>query len=509
MAQKVNPISVRLNLNRSSDSSWFSDYYYGKLLHQDVNFRDFFSEIFPSLFSTGERKKTKEGKRTRGKNHKFDPRLGRCIIHHFPKMTFIHVFFLMVEWRPSLFFGRRHRRRRQSRPTGLSRLETGKFDKGADGTDDTEIKGIGCTYDGEARELQWAEGSKRVGKKHYSGYPNKSPSIQKIQNRFLRVSGWKGWGASGPPRAGLKGQPRPPKNRLFAATAHTMPLIVESFFGMKNKIHFDPTTVNTPDDNSVTAFCSKHTTGGGNFKRPRFTKRKKNTLCTCMKKRLCTYMGNTECTYMERDPEKECMFIDKALCTGVRGLCCRNYSHERDAQCECTIPGKRDPCRSSSPFIDARGRLSMGNDARFMEGKRRMCSHCCWKEIRPWWPRMQSFSSNRTNTNILIKPVRANFSYQGASLIAQEISWKSKERESFVQICTSIFEEIRKCKHVKGIRICRSGRSNGAEIAQTECIKEGSTSLHVSSDCLDYAEAETSTRYGISGIKVWISYYPD
>jgi hypothetical protein len=34
MVQKVNPISVRLKLNRSSDSSWFSDYYYGKLLYQ-------------------------------------------------------------------------------------------------------------------------------------------------------------------------------------------------------------------------------------------------------------------------------------------------------------------------------------------------------------------------------------------------------------------------------------------------------------------------------------------
>nr|YP_010881040.1 ribosomal protein S3 [Apopellia endiviifolia]WIA66173.1 ribosomal protein S3 [Apopellia endiviifolia]WIA66214.1 ribosomal protein S3 [Apopellia endiviifolia] len=76
MAQKVNPISVRLNLNRSSDSSWFSDYYYGKLLYQDLNFRDYFGSIRPPTGNT------------------FGFRLGRCIIHHFPKRTFIHVFFL-------------------------------------------------------------------------------------------------------------------------------------------------------------------------------------------------------------------------------------------------------------------------------------------------------------------------------------------------------------------------------------------------------------------------------
>jgi small subunit ribosomal protein S3 len=76
MAQKINPILVRLNLNCSSDSSWFSDYYYEKLLYQDVNFRDYFDFICPPTGKT------------------FGFRLGKYIIHHFPKRTFIHVFFL-------------------------------------------------------------------------------------------------------------------------------------------------------------------------------------------------------------------------------------------------------------------------------------------------------------------------------------------------------------------------------------------------------------------------------
>jgi small subunit ribosomal protein S3 len=75
MAQKVNQISFRLKLNLNSHSSWFTDYYYGKLFYQDVNFIDYFSLIcIPT-------------------RNMFGFRLGSFIIHHFPKRTFIHVFF--------------------------------------------------------------------------------------------------------------------------------------------------------------------------------------------------------------------------------------------------------------------------------------------------------------------------------------------------------------------------------------------------------------------------------
>jgi hypothetical protein len=51
-----------------------SIYYYGKSLYQDVNLRSYFSSIRPP---------TKLA---------FGFRLGRCIILHFPKRTFIHFF---------------------------------------------------------------------------------------------------------------------------------------------------------------------------------------------------------------------------------------------------------------------------------------------------------------------------------------------------------------------------------------------------------------------------------
>lgn len=135
---------------------------------------------------------------------------------------------------------------------------------------------------------------------------------------------------------------------------------------------------------------------------------------------------------------KLCLYIGNALCEKARNLCCQYY-YNRDARCECTKPREKDLCSSySSSGEDARRRLYIAN-ARFRETKK-VCSYCCWKRIKPWWPEMQLFLSSETSTNILIKPVRADFSYQSASLIAQEILWGLEKKKSFVQICTSIFQ---------------------------------------------------------------------
>lgn len=67
-----------------------SIYYYGKSVYQDVNLRSYFGSIRPPTRLT------------------FGFRLGRCIILHFPKRTFIHFF---LPRRP-----RRLKRHQKSRP---------------------------------------------------------------------------------------------------------------------------------------------------------------------------------------------------------------------------------------------------------------------------------------------------------------------------------------------------------------------------------------------------------
>lgn len=80
MAQKVNPIAVRLGLNRKCDSSWFSDFYYATLFCQDYHLRN-------SLNSLKQSSGNRLGLRT-----------AKCIIHHYPKKSSIHLFCLGSSW---------------------------------------------------------------------------------------------------------------------------------------------------------------------------------------------------------------------------------------------------------------------------------------------------------------------------------------------------------------------------------------------------------------------------
>ena len=122
--------------------------------------------------------------------------------------------------------------------------------------------------------------------------------------------------------------------------------------------------------------------------------------------------------------------------------------------------------------------------------------------------KIRSLLSNRTKTNTLIESVKIKSVYQSASLIAQDISFQLRNKTSFRSIFSKIVKDIPLVmkKGVEGIRICCSGRLEGAEIARTECGKYGKTSRNVFNQKIDYASAEVSTRYGISGVKVWISY---
>ena len=41
MGQKVNPVGLRVGINRTWDSRWFADSGYGDLLHEDLCIRDY------------------------------------------------------------------------------------------------------------------------------------------------------------------------------------------------------------------------------------------------------------------------------------------------------------------------------------------------------------------------------------------------------------------------------------------------------------------------------------
>jgi len=55
-----------------------------------------------------------------------------------------------------------------------------------------------------------------------------------------------------------------------------------------------------------------------------------------------------------------------------------------------------------------------------------------------------------------------------------------------------------------GIKVCVSGRLNGADIARSEWYREGRVPLHTLRADVDYGFVEALTTYGVLGVKVWI-----
>nr|AUD57062.1 ribosomal protein S3 [Colletoecema dewevrei] len=549
MARKGNPILVRLDLNRSSDSSWFSDYYYGKSVYQDVNLRSYFGSIRPPTRLT------------------FGFRLGRCIILHFPKRTFIHFF---LPRRP-----RRLKRRDKSRP-GKGKGRWWAFGK---------VGPIGCLHsnDGteeERNEVRGREAGKRVEsirldarekqneiriwpkKKQRYGYHDRSPSIKMNLSKSLRASG----AFKHPKYAGVVNDITflienddsfrktklfkfffPKKSRSNGPASHllkrTLPAVrpslnysvMQYLLNTKNKIHFDPVVV--LNHFVAPGVAEPSTLGRANAQERSLDKRIRSRISffvesltsekKCLaeaKKRLTHFIrqandlrfAGTTKTTISLFP-----FFGATFFFLRDGLGVYNNLFFKDAReqllgklrIKCwNLMGKEDKVMELiEKFID------LGRIGELLKGIEMMIEIILRNRGIPYGynsylnevKKMRSLLSNRTNTNTLIESVKIKSVYQSASPIAQDISFQPRNKtRSFRSIFNKIVKDIPLVmkRGVEGVRICCSGRLEGAEIARTECGKYGKTSRNVFNQKIDYAPAEVSTRYGISGVKVWISY---
>nr|ACZ95669.1 ribosomal protein S3 [Cedrus deodara] len=556
MARKVNPISVRLNLNRSSDSSWFSDYYYGKLVYQDVNLRDYFGSIRPPTRKT------------------FGFRLGRCIIHHFPKRTFIH-----------LFLPRRPRRLKQR---GRSRPGKGRW--WAFG----KVRSIGFFFDGTEEERNEVRGRIRgeretvksielAGKersevriwsrtKQRYGYHNRSPSRRSNISKLLRVSGWMAYKH---PMSGkyaakkrfvndiaflignddsfgktklfkfffpnkFRGTKDSTSNRLIQTIPVVRPsfnyLVMQYFFHMENKIHFDPINVVV-----LNHFVAPAEPGGadrqggsldkrirsriGFFVESLTTKTEQGEFLAEAKKRVTHFIFICRARFART--KKTCWSILLFPFFGATFFFLRENLRVSNNKIGDALPLReqllgrlriklRNLLGKEKVIRLVENLISLGGIGGLMRGIGMMIEIILRNRRIPYGynyylnegRKMRSLLSNRTNTNTLIGSVKI-LNYQSASLIAQDISFQLRDRtRSFRSIFSKIVRDIPLVmpKGVRGIRICCSGRLKGAEIARTECREYGKTSCNVFRHKIDYASAKVYTRYGILGVKVWISF---
>nr|P49386.1 RecName: Full=Small ribosomal subunit protein uS3m; AltName: Full=Ribosomal protein S3, mitochondrial [Brassica napus] len=540
MARKGNPISVRLGKNRSSDSSRFSEYYYGKFVYQDVNLRSYFGSIRPPTRLT------------------FGFRLGRCILLHFPKRTFIHFF---LPRRP-----RRLKRREKTRP--------GK-EKGRWWTTPGKAGPIGCLRDDteeERNEVRGRGARKRVEsirlddrkkqneirgwpkKKQRYGYHDRTPSIKKNLSKSLRISG----AFKHPKYGGVVNDIAflienddsfrktklfkfffPKKSRSDGPTSYlrTLPavgpslnfLVMQYFFNTKNQMNFDPVVVLNhfvaPGAAEPSTMGRANGTGDRSLQkriRSRIaffvessTSEKK---CLAEAKNRLTHLirlandlgfAGTTKTTISLFPFFGATFFFLRDGVGVTNNLDAREQLLNQLRVKCwNLLGKDKVMELIEKFKD------LGGIEELIKVIDMMIEIILRKRGIPYGynsyfnevQKMRSFLSNRTNTKTLIESVKIKSVYQSASLIAQDISFQLKnKRRSTHSIFAKIVKEIP--KRVEGIRICFSGRlKDAAEKAQTKCYKHRKTSRNVFNQKIDYAPAEVSTRYGISGVKVWISY---
>ncbi|XP_061368136.1 small ribosomal subunit protein uS3m-like [Gastrolobium bilobum] len=517
-----------------------SIYYYGKLVYQDVNLRSYFGSIRPPARLT------------------FGFRLGRCILIHFPKRTFIHFF---LPRRPQ-----RLKRRAKSRP-GKKKGRWWAFGK---------VGPIGCLHSSdnteeERNEVRGRRAGKRVEsirlddrekqneiriwpkKKQRYGYHDRSPSIKKNLSKSLRVSG-----AFKHPKAGVVNDIAflienddsfrktkffkfffPKKSRSDGPTSHlfkrTLPAVrpslnysvMQYLLNRKNQIHFDPVVV--LNHFVAPGVAEPSTMGGANAQGRSLFKRIRSRIAFFVesstsdkkslaeaKKRLTHFIrlandlrfAGTTKTTISLFPFFGATFLFPRDRVGIYNNLFFEDAREPllgQLRIKCwNLMGKDKVMELIEKFID------LGRIGEWIKGIEMMIEIILRNRRIPYGynsylnevKKMRSLLSNRTNTNTLIESVKIKSVYQSASPIAQDISFQlRKKTRSFRSIFRRKVKDIQLVmkKGVSGIRICCSGRSSGAEIARTECGKYGKTSRNVFNQKIDYASAEVSTRYGISG----------
>lgn len=88
-------------------------------------------------------------------------------------------------------------------------------------------------------------------------------------------------------------------------------------------------------------------------------------------------------------------------------------------------------------------------------------------------------------------------------VIGQQIAKELESRMAFRRSMKMAIERVMKAG-AKGVKLTLSGRLNGAEIARTETLSQGSIPLHNLRADIDFARVRATTLQGVIGIKVWI-----
>jgi len=111
------------------------------------------------------------------------------------------------------------------------------------------------------------------------------------------------------------------------------------------------------------------------------------------------------------------------------------------------------------------------------------------------------FRGKRANININVQDL--GYGALSAAVTATQVAMDIEKRMPFRRVMKQTVDRIMN-GGAKGCRIIVAGRLNGADIARSERVNQGSVPLQNLRANIQYYHAEANTTFGVIGVKVWI-----
>ncbi len=164
----------------------------------------------------------------------------------------------------------------------------------------------------------------------------------------------------------------------------------------------------------------------------------------------------------------------------------RHYLNRRYAKSSiCTIQIDRKPSKTTITVSTSRPGLIIGKGGSEIE------------VVKKQLKKILGYDNLQINVNEIKRPGLS------AELVGQSISQQLEKKVNYRRAVKKSIQSTMSMG-AEGIRVCVSGRLNGAEIARGETFRDGRVPLHTLRANIDYALVEANTTYGIIGVKVWI-----
>jgi len=117
--------------------------------------------------------------------------------------------------------------------------------------------------------------------------------------------------------------------------------------------------------------------------------------------------------------------------------------------------------------------------------------------------RLKEELTRLTDRQLMINIHEVSIPELDAQLVAENVAMQLERRVSFRRAMKRAVNTALKFG-AKGIKVSCAGRLGGAEMARREWYREGRVPLHTLRADIDYGFAESLTKYGVIGVKVWI-----